>query len=64
MITRTGAVFCAVAVTALPIAVVAATATEAVAAGKYYSNCDALHRDYRHGVAKSAAAAAKQVRDG
>lgn len=64
MFTRTGAVFCAIAVTAAPVAVLVATATDAVAAGKYYSNCDALHRDYRHGVAKSAAAAAQQVRDG
>lgn len=29
-----------------------------------YRNCDALHRDFKHGVAKSHKAARKQVRDG
>jgi hypothetical protein len=28
----------------------------------YYPNCTALHRDFRHGVAKSYAAAAKEHR--
>ena len=64
MFSRVGAVFCAIAITAAPVAIVAMTTTGAVAGGTYYANCDALHRDYRHGVAKSAAAATKQVRDG
>jgi hypothetical protein len=29
-----------------------------------YSNCTALHRDFKHGVARSKAAANRQVRDG
>ncbi|WP_121258886.1 excalibur calcium-binding domain-containing protein [Nocardioides ferulae] len=29
-----------------------------------YANCDALHQDYKYGVAKSKAAANKQVRTG
>ena len=29
-----------------------------------YANCTALHRDFKHGVAKSRAAAARQVRQG
>lgn len=55
----------AVAATLLvsPLAVVA-VAGPADAAGRSYRNCDALARDFRHGVAKSAAAAQKQVRDG
>lgn len=42
---------------------VPATAS-AAPAGKYYSNCDALKRDFKHGVARSAQAASKQVRAG
>lgn len=34
------------------------------AEARRYSNCDALARDFRHGVSKSRAAANKQVRDG
>lgn len=34
------------------------------AASSYYSSCDKLHRDFKHGVAKSQAAAKKQVRAG
>ncbi|CAI9414021.1 excalibur calcium-binding domain-containing protein [Nocardioides sp. T2.26MG-1] len=64
MFTRVGTVVLTIAVTAAPLVVVAAGPADAAAGGRYYSNCDALHRDYRHGVAKSAAAAAKQVRDG
>ncbi|GAA5152995.1 hypothetical protein GCM10023340_34280 [Nocardioides marinquilinus] len=45
-------------------AVAVAVASPSEAGGLGYSNCDALHRDYKHGVAKSRAAAAKQVRDG
>ena len=29
-----------------------------------FKNCDAMHRVFKHGVAKSKAAASKQVRDG
>lgn len=43
---------------------VGVVAPGASAGGYGYDNCDALHRDYPHGVAKSAQAAAKQVRDG
>ena len=46
-----------------PAVVVSATAAGA-AGGRYYSSCDALHRDYRYGVAKSDRAARRQVRDG
>lgn len=42
----------------------AVTPGSAAAGGRYYSSCDDLHRDYAHGVAKSRAAANKQVRDG
>ncbi len=41
-----------------------AVATAKPPVGKHYANCDALHRDFKHGVAKSPKAAAKQVRDG
>ncbi|ABL82844.1 MULTISPECIES: excalibur calcium-binding domain-containing protein [unclassified Nocardioides] len=54
--------FVTAALVAAPLVV--GIAGPAEAAGKYYANCDSLHRDYRHGVAKSAGAAAKQVRDG
>lgn len=50
-------------VLAAPISAALST-SPADAAGLHYSNCDALHRDYKHGVAKSKRAAAKQVRDG
>lgn len=54
-----------VAALALTAPVSAALATSpAEAAGLKYKNCDALHRDYKHGVAKSRRAALKQVRDG
>jgi hypothetical protein len=29
-----------------------------------YANCTALHKDFKHGVARSAAAAQRQVNDG
>lgn len=47
-----------------PLAVATTTTTAAHAAGTKYSNCTALARDFPHGVAKSAAAANKQVRAG
>jgi hypothetical protein len=33
-------------------------------AATHFANCTSMHRTYKHGVAKSAAAAAKQVRAG
>lgn len=45
-------------------AALAVTAVEASAAGRYYSSCDDLHRDFTYGVARSRRAANKQVRDG
>ncbi len=47
-------------------AVVALTMVGAVPAGAAtkFSNCDAMHRVHRFGVAKSAAAARKQVNSG
>ena len=58
--------FIAAAVLALPPVVVGAIASPAHAAslGKYYSSCDKLHKDYKHGVAKSTKAANRAVRDG
>lgn len=47
-----------------PAAVAAVTAAPAHAAGKYYSSCDKLHKDFKYGVAKSRRAAKKQVLDG
>lgn len=32
--------------------------------GKYYSSCDKLTKDFKHGVARSKQAADKQVRNG
>jgi hypothetical protein len=54
----------AVAATALALPVVALSAPQADAAGISYSSCAKLTRVYPHGVAKSATAAAKQVRQG
>lgn len=65
MFTRTKTVLATAAVLAAPIVTAVAIApADAAVAGKYYSNCDSLHRDFKHGVARSAAAANKQVRDG
>ncbi len=50
--------------TLLALPVVALTATDADAGGYKYKNCTALARVFPHGVAKSPAAAAKQVRAG
>lgn len=52
-----------VAAAALTVPVVALTAP-AADASTYYSSCTKLHRDYKHGVAKSATAAQRQVRAG
>lgn len=53
-----------VAAAALALPVVALSAPQADAAGITYSSCAKLTRVYPHGVAKSATAAAKQVRLG
>lgn len=55
----------AVIVAGMTLSLVAFVApANAAAPGRYFSNCDALHRVYKHGVAKGPRAAAKQVRDG
>lgn len=54
----------AVAALATAPLTVAATSAEAARPVKHYGSCDALHRDYPHGVAKSVRAANKAVRDG
>jgi hypothetical protein len=49
----------------VPVAVLAATTPSAEAAtGRYFANCDALHKVWRHGVAKGPKAAQAQVRQG
>jgi len=53
---------CIAAAAALTTSIVALS--PATAAQSYYSSCDALHRDFTHGVAKSFKAAKKQVRAG
>ncbi|WP_183407706.1 excalibur calcium-binding domain-containing protein [Nocardioides marmoriginsengisoli] len=52
-----------VAVLLAPAAVMA-TSAPASAAGKYYASCAKLTKDFPHGVAKSAAAAQRQVNQG
>lgn len=64
MFTRTKSTIAVGALLAAPVAAVLATTAPAHAAGKYYSSCDALHKDFKHGVAKNARSASKQVRDG
>lgn len=54
----------AVATAVLALPVVALSAPQADAAGTSYSSCAKLTRVFPHGVAKSATAAAKQVRQG
>jgi ABC-type sugar transport system substrate-binding protein len=54
---------CAVAAAAA-LTVGAGAVPAHAAAQTYYSSCDKLHRDFKHGVARSAKAAHKQVRDG
>ncbi|GAB2982964.1 excalibur calcium-binding domain-containing protein [Nocardioides montaniterrae] len=55
-------VIAALSVAALSSGLALSVAPSAEAAS--YANCTALHRDFKHGVAKSAAAAQKQVRQG
>ena len=49
---------------AAAIALTVAGVTPAHAAQLKYANCTALHKDFKHGVAKSYTAAKKQVRQG
>ena len=46
------------------VAPIAVTAAPANAATSSLANCTAMHKVYKHGVAKSSTAAAKQVRAG
>lgn len=62
MLTRKAVAAAALLSFAAPAAIVA-TAGSAEAA-PYYSSCNALAKDFRHGVAKSAAAAQRQVNQG
>ena len=62
MFTKAKLGLAAVAVAATTLTMV--TTAPAQAGGKHYSNCDALHRDFKHGVSKSKAAAQRQVRNG
>jgi hypothetical protein len=55
----------AAALSVLPLGAVAGTAVQADAAtGRYFANCDALHKVWKYGVAKGPKAAQRQVRDG
>ncbi len=59
------AMIAAAAFTMLPLGVVAGTSVQAdAAAGRHFDNCTALHKVWKHGVAKGPKAAQKQVRDG
>lgn len=49
---------------ATPTTIALTAAAPADAAGKYYSSCDALHKHFKHGVAKNKRSAKKQVRAG
>jgi hypothetical protein len=53
-----------VAAAAFSVPMAASFAPAAEAGSLYYSSCTKLARDYKHGVAKSAAAAQRQVRQG
>ena len=64
MFTRGKTLLAVTAPAVAPLAVDATTAGDAAAAGRYYSDCDALHHDFEHGVAKSKKAAQRQVRAG
>ncbi|WP_137292008.1 excalibur calcium-binding domain-containing protein [Nocardioides dongxiaopingii] len=63
MFTRTKTILATAAILAAPALATVAIAAPADATTKY-SSCDKLTRDFPNGVAKSAAAAQKQVRDG
>lgn len=64
MTNRRIAAVVAAAALSLPVSVAAAGPADAAVAGKYYSSCAKLTKDFKHGVAKSAAAAKVQVRAG
>jgi hypothetical protein len=49
---------------ALAATIAIGTAGKAEAAPVKFANCTAMHKHYKHGVAKSKVAAAKQVRQG
>lgn len=63
MFTKAKSGVIAAALVLSPLAVAVGVAAPAHAA-KSYANCDALHRDFKHGVAKSKKAANKQVKAG
>lgn len=52
------------ATTALATPLLGAVTASAEASGYSYSSCSALHRTFKHGVAKSYAAGTLQVRQG
>jgi hypothetical protein len=60
MLRATKAAFVAIAMTASALMFAASPA----AAVTDYANCDALHKDFKYGVARSKAAANAQVRSG
>ncbi len=64
MFTRIRSIIVTAVLVAVPAVTIGSVTAPAEAAGKYYSSCDALHKDFKHGVAKSSQSAAKQVRDG
>ncbi|MCR6030829.1 calcium-binding protein [Nocardioides sp. zg-579] len=61
MLRATKAVVAAIAVTAGTLSLTASPASAAVID---YANCDALHQDFKYGVARSKKAANAQVRSG
>lgn len=60
MLRATRATFTAVALTAAVLTVTVAPAS----AVTDYANCDALHKDFKYGVAKNKASADKQAKSG
>ncbi|MDQ3402670.1 MAG: excalibur calcium-binding domain-containing protein [Actinomycetota bacterium] len=64
MLTRLKSTLVATALIAAPIATIVTVSPADAVPGKKYSSCDKLHKDFKHGVARSPKAAAKQVRDG
>ncbi len=54
----------AVLAVSAPVAALSGPADAAASAGRYYSSCAKLTKDFPHGVAKSRKAAQKQVRQG
>ena len=56
--------FRAIAISTAAVASLILTGLAPASATTHYANCTALHRDFKHGVSKSKAAAKKQVRQG